>query len=164
MSQDYLGEFEQMVLLSIMRLGDGAYGLAIRDELANVAERKPSSGALYTTLDRLERKGLLESHAGEITRERGGRPRRYVQVTPAVAQLRRSGRGRSRTVAVDKRGDEAAVHVSRNGGVIGSGREVGNAFVTIPKTFYLQTVFIKPSATVTMAVDHDHCDRLGHFS
>ncbi len=81
MSQDYLGEFEQMVLLSIMRLGDGAYGLAIRDELEAVAERTPSSGSLYTTLDRMEKKGLLESSAGEITQERGGRPRRYVRIT-----------------------------------------------------------------------------------
>ena len=83
MSQDYLGEFEQMVLLSIMRLGDRAYGLAIGEELASVAGRTPSSGALYTTLDRMERKGLLDSYAGEITQERGGRPRRYVRVTPA---------------------------------------------------------------------------------
>lgn len=81
MSQDYLGEFEQMVLLSIVRLGDGAYGLAIRDELETVAGRTPSSGALYTTLDRMERKGLVESVAGESTGERGGRPRRYVRVT-----------------------------------------------------------------------------------
>lgn len=81
MSQDFLGEFEQMVLLSIMRLGDDAYGLAISNELEEVAGRKPSSGALYTTLDRLERKGLIESTAGEATHERGGRPRRYVRVT-----------------------------------------------------------------------------------
>ena len=82
MSQEYLGEFEQMVLLSIMRLGDGAYGLAVSDELQSVAGRTPSSGALYTTLDRLEKKGLVTSTAGETTRERGGRPRRYVRVTP----------------------------------------------------------------------------------
>lgn len=82
MSQDYLGEFEQMVLLSIMRLGDQAYGLAIRSELETVAGRMPSSGALYTTLDRMELKGLVESSAGEGTQERGGRPRRYVRVTP----------------------------------------------------------------------------------
>ena len=83
MSQDYLGEFEQMVLLTIMRLDSGAYGLAIRDELARVAGRVPSSGSLYTTLDRMETKGLLESSEGESTRERGGRPRRYVKVTPS---------------------------------------------------------------------------------
>ncbi len=81
MSQDYLGEFEQMVLLSIMRLGEEAYGLAIRDELADVAGREPSSGALYTTLDRMESKGLIQSRAGSGGRERGGRPRRYVRVT-----------------------------------------------------------------------------------
>lgn len=82
MSQDYLGEFEQMVLLSIMRLGADAYGLAVREELGDVAGRLPSSGSLYTTLDRMEKKGLLESSAGEGSRERGGRPRRYVRVTP----------------------------------------------------------------------------------
>ena len=87
MSQDYLGEFEQMVLLSIMRLGEEAYGLAVRSELEAVAGRMPSSGSLYTTLDRMERKGLVESSAGEITRERGGRPRRYVRVTPAGQAL-----------------------------------------------------------------------------
>jgi DNA-binding PadR family transcriptional regulator len=82
MSQDYLGEFEQMVLLTIMRLGSDAYGLAVRDELEAVAGRSPSSGSLYTTLDRMEKKGLVESSAGESTQERGGRPRRYVRVTP----------------------------------------------------------------------------------
>ena len=91
MSQDYLGEFEQMVLLSIMRLGVRAYGLAIRAELDAVAGRMPSSGSLYTTLDRMEKKGLLESSAGERTQERGGRPRRYVRVTPeGQAALARS--------------------------------------------------------------------------
>jgi DNA-binding PadR family transcriptional regulator len=82
MSPHYLGEFEQMVLLSIIRLDDDAYGLAIKDELEAVAGRSPSSGGLYTTLDRLETKGLVESYAGEVTAERGGRPRRYVRVTP----------------------------------------------------------------------------------
>jgi len=82
MSQDYLGEFEQMVLLSIMRLSSEAYGLAVKDELEAVAGRSPSSGSLYTTLDRMEKKGLVVSSAGEATQERGGRPRRYVQVTP----------------------------------------------------------------------------------
>jgi DNA-binding PadR family transcriptional regulator len=82
MSQDYLGEFEQMVLLSVMRCGEGGYGLAVKEELESVAGRTPSSGALYTTLDRLEKKGLLESFAGESTAERGGRPRRYLRLTP----------------------------------------------------------------------------------
>jgi len=94
MSQDFLGEFEQMILLSIMRLGDAAYGLAVRDELATVAGRMPSSGSLYTTLDRMERKGLLESSAGEITQERGGRPRRYVRVTPEGRAMLANSRSR----------------------------------------------------------------------
>ena len=82
MSDVFVGEFEQMILLSIMRLDAEAYGLAIRDELASVAGRTPSSGALYTTLDRLEKKGFVASRAEEGARERGGRPRRYVEVTP----------------------------------------------------------------------------------
>ena len=98
MSQDYLGEFEQMILLSIMRLGDRAYGLAIRDELEAVAERTPSSGSLYTTLDRMEKKGLLVSSAGEITQERGGRPRRYVRITPEGHAL--LARSRTRLLAL----------------------------------------------------------------
>ncbi|MCH9058354.1 MAG: helix-turn-helix transcriptional regulator [Planctomycetes bacterium] len=85
------GNFAALILLSIMRLGADAYGLAIRDELATVAGRSPSSGSLYTTLDRMERKGLLESHAGETTRARGGRARRYVRITAGGrAQLARS--------------------------------------------------------------------------
>ena len=82
MSQEYVGEFEQMVLLAIMRLGEGAYGLAVKDELEAIAGRSPSSGGLYTTLERLEKKGLVESYAGEMTQDRGGRPRRYLRVTP----------------------------------------------------------------------------------
>jgi DNA-binding PadR family transcriptional regulator len=93
MSPDYLGEFEHMVLLSIMRLGADAYGLAIREELESVAGRSPSSGSLYTTLDRMERKGLLESYAGEASSERGGRARRYVRVTPAGRALLARSRG-----------------------------------------------------------------------
>ena len=92
MSQDFLGEFEQMVLLSVMRLDEQAYGLAIRDELETVAGRTPSSGALYTTLDRLEAKGLLESSKGESTSDRGGRPRRYVRVTPEGRAMLAHGR------------------------------------------------------------------------
>lgn len=98
MSQDYLGEFEQMVLLSIMRLQEDAYGLAISEELEQVAGRSPSSGALYTTLDRLERKGLVESSAGDATGVRGGRPRRYVKVTPQGEAL--LARSRNRLMAL----------------------------------------------------------------
>jgi PadR family transcriptional regulator PadR len=87
MSQDYLGEFEQVVLLAILRLGDEAYGLAVKDEMEAVAGRSPSSGALYTTLDRMERKGLVASTEGPSSSERGGRPRRYLRLTPAGMEM-----------------------------------------------------------------------------
>ena len=98
MSSDYLGEFEQMVLLTIVRLGEQAFGLAIMDEMDKTAERRPSSGALYTTLDRLERKGLLQSTQGESTPGRGGRRRRYVRVTAEGQRL--LARSRSRLLAL----------------------------------------------------------------
>ena len=83
MGRHRLGEFEQLVLLAVMRLGDGAYGVSVADELERVVGRSPSSGALYTTLDRLEGKGLLASSPGESPSERGGRRRRYLEVTAA---------------------------------------------------------------------------------
>jgi DNA-binding PadR family transcriptional regulator len=92
MGKDRLGEFEQMVLLAILRRGDEAYGLSVSDELAEVAGRAPSSGALYTTLDRLEAKGLLASRAGEGSSERGGRPRRYLALTPRGVEALRDSR------------------------------------------------------------------------
>jgi DNA-binding PadR family transcriptional regulator len=76
-----LGEFEQLVLLAILRLGDDAYGVSIRRELTKRAGREATPGALYTTLDRLEDKGLLTSKMGESTPERGGRAKRYFTVT-----------------------------------------------------------------------------------
>ena len=98
MSQDYLGEFEQMVLLAVLRCGEEAYGVVIREELESVAGRSPSSGAFYTTLDRMERKGFIESHAGPATGERGGRPRRYVRLTRAGTEM--LARSRSRLMAL----------------------------------------------------------------
>jgi PadR family transcriptional regulator, regulatory protein PadR len=76
-----LGEFEHIVLLAILRLDDRAYGVTIRGELAERAGREVAPGALYTTLDRLEDKGLVESRLGDPTAERGGRARRYYTVT-----------------------------------------------------------------------------------
>jgi len=76
-----LGEFEQLVLLSIMRLKENAYGVSIREELRVCALRAVAPGALYTTLDRLERKGLVVSEAGPPTPERGGRAKRFYTVT-----------------------------------------------------------------------------------
>jgi DNA-binding PadR family transcriptional regulator len=89
-----LGEFEQVVLLAILRLGDEAYGVTIRREIAECTEREPAPGALYTTLDRLEEKGLVASTYGDPTPERGGRAKRYFTVTTrgvrAVARAQRA--------------------------------------------------------------------------
>ena len=75
-----LGEFEQSVLLVILRLHGQAYGVTIRRELAECTERDPSPGALYTSLDRLEEKGLIASKMGDPTPQRGGRAKRYFTV------------------------------------------------------------------------------------
>lgn len=87
-----LGDFEQLVLLAILRLQhEGAYGVTIRSEIATHTERKPAPGAIYTTLDRLENKGLVKSEVGESTPQRGGRSKRYYHVTPAgIRSLKRA--------------------------------------------------------------------------
>lgn len=72
-----LGEFEQVVLLAILRLGDNAYGVTIGAEITVCTGREPAPGALYTTLDRLEDKGLVSSRLGDPTPQRGGRAKRY---------------------------------------------------------------------------------------
>ena len=77
-----LGEFEYLVLSAAARLEETAYGASIRRELEAVAERRCSTGALYTTLDRLEAKGLVETRVGGATLERGGRAKRLVRLTP----------------------------------------------------------------------------------
>jgi PadR family transcriptional regulator, regulatory protein PadR len=76
-----LGEFEQIVLLAILRLQNGAYGVPIRQEIMNCTGRSPAPGALYTVLERLERKGMVVSQMGDSTAERGGKPKRYYNVT-----------------------------------------------------------------------------------
>ncbi len=76
-----LGEFEQIVLLAILRLEDSAYAVPIQAEIAACAGRKTTPGALYTTLERLEAKGLLQSRSGDSTPARGGRARRFYSLT-----------------------------------------------------------------------------------
>lgn len=78
-----LGEFEQVVLLTVLRLREDAYGVPIRAKIAACTGREPAPGALYTTLDRLEEKGLLTSRFGDPTPQRGGRAKRYFLVTAA---------------------------------------------------------------------------------
>ena len=82
MAEHYLGEFEQIVLLAILRLGDTAYGVPIRREIEKRAGRKVTVGALYSTLDRLEAKGYICSWFADPTAERGGRSRRYFRIEP----------------------------------------------------------------------------------
>jgi DNA-binding PadR family transcriptional regulator len=77
-----LGEFEQLILLAVLRLGDTAYGVTIRAELAERGGRNVAPGAMYTALERLEAKGAIRSRMGDPTPQRGGRAKRYVTVTP----------------------------------------------------------------------------------
>jgi len=77
-----LGDFEQLVLLGVLRLKDDAYGAAIRQEIAERSGRDVSINAVYTTLDRLETKGLLRSWTGEPTPERGGRRKKFYALRP----------------------------------------------------------------------------------
>ena len=86
-----LGDFEQLVLLGVMRLDDQAYGAAIRQEIHARSGRDVSINAVYTTLDRLERKGCLKSWVGEPTPQRGGRRRKFYGLRPAgTAALRQA--------------------------------------------------------------------------
>ena len=78
-----LGDFEQLVLLGVLRLADEAYGASIRQEIHARSGRDVSINAVYPTLDRLEAKGLLRSWVGEPTAQRGGRRRKFYAVTPA---------------------------------------------------------------------------------
>jgi PadR family transcriptional regulator PadR len=77
----YLGEFELILLLTILRLGDDAYGVPLSRELSQLRGKDVSIGSVYAALDRLELKGLITSSLGESTPERGGRAKRYFRVT-----------------------------------------------------------------------------------
>ena len=81
MGRNALGEFEQAVLLAVLRLGlNGAYGVPIRRDLSERLGRAVSVGAVYTALDRLERKGFVSSWTGGATAERGGRAKRFYRI------------------------------------------------------------------------------------
>ena len=86
-----LGDFEQLVLFGVLRLGDEAYGAAIRQEIHARSGRDVSINAVYTTLDRLENKGFLRSWTGEPTAQRGGRRRKFYALrAPGLAALRQA--------------------------------------------------------------------------
>ena len=96
-----LGEFEQLVMLAVLRAGEEAYGVPIRRAIVDGSRRVVSLAAVYKTLTRLEEKGFVVARVGEPTPERGGRRKRYYTVTAAgrralrqsVEVLRRMARG-----------------------------------------------------------------------
>jgi PadR family transcriptional regulator, regulatory protein PadR len=88
---EYLGAFEQFVLFALLRLGENAYGVTIRREIESGIGKNTALGAVYTTLDRLEKKGFVSSREGDPTPERGGRAKRYFRIeAPGQAALARS--------------------------------------------------------------------------
>jgi PadR family transcriptional regulator PadR len=80
--RDHIGRFEHVLLLAVVRLGEDAYGMTIRRELARHTGREISVGAIYTALARLEAKGLVQSKLGDPTPERGGKAKRFYRVLP----------------------------------------------------------------------------------
>ncbi len=98
MAQNYsLGSFEEILLLALVRLGENAYGVTVRQTVEEVTGRPTSIGAIYTTLDRLEEKGYIISRQGEATAERGGRAKRYFKLEgTGLAALREAELVRSK--------------------------------------------------------------------
>ena len=91
--RDYLGEFEHIIVLALLRLTDQAYGVTVRQEIELRTNREVSIGAVYATLDRLEAKGYVKSHRGDPTPERGGRAKRFFRVTAkGIAAVSRTQR------------------------------------------------------------------------
>ena len=96
-----LGDFEQLILLALVRLGERAYGVSIHEEIVRRARRDVTIAAVYKTLERLEDKGLIASTIGEPTAERGGRRKKFFRIQPAgrralshaLASLRRMADG-----------------------------------------------------------------------
>jgi PadR family transcriptional regulator PadR len=83
---EHLGEFEQLILFSLLRLSDDAYGVKVRQQIEERTGRNVSAGAIYTTLERLEARGYVASRFGESTPARGGRRKKYYQLELAGAQ------------------------------------------------------------------------------
>jgi DNA-binding PadR family transcriptional regulator len=81
MRQRDISNFELMILLALIRLGDNAYGVPISLEIEKCARRHVALGSVYAALERLEKKGLVASRLGEATAERGGKPKRFFHVT-----------------------------------------------------------------------------------
>lgn len=100
-TQEALGGFQQLVLLAVLRLGDDAYGAEIQRDIEETAGRSVSISTIYVTLERLQKRGLVSSWMGEPTRVRGGRSKRFYELTEdgrealhtARRQLERMWRG-----------------------------------------------------------------------
>lgn len=105
-----LGEFEQLALLAVMRLGAEAHGAGVQAELEETAGREASISAIYITLTRLEGKGMVRSWMGEPSEVRGGKARRHFEVTPAGAAALNRARSRllSMWQGLEARLDDAA--------------------------------------------------------
>jgi DNA-binding PadR family transcriptional regulator len=111
MPRHSLGELELLLLLALVRLGHGAYGAALREEILARSGRSVSPGAIYPTLDRLEQRGLIRSRASDPVPERGGRSRRMFELRPAgMRELQRTWR----QYALLARGFEAALDPESN--------------------------------------------------
>jgi DNA-binding PadR family transcriptional regulator len=90
---DYLGNFDLMLLLALLRLGDDAYGVTIAQTLEEQTSREVVVASVYATLDRLEERGLVTSSLGDPTPERGGRAKRYFRITGAgIREVREAQR------------------------------------------------------------------------
>lgn len=94
-----LGDFEQLILLALVALGDDAYGASVRREIEERTGRAVSAGAVYTVLERLESHGLVGSWVGKPTAERGGRRKKHYRIEPAGAALLRHARDEMRNMA-----------------------------------------------------------------
>lgn len=82
MQRQLLTDFELMILLAVLRVGEEAYGVRITEEIERIGRRTVLMGAVYAALERLERNGLVSSSLGDPTAERGGRAKRFFQITP----------------------------------------------------------------------------------
>lgn len=94
-----LGDLEQLLLLALLRLGEDAHGVSIRTELLETADRALSPGAIYTAMNRLQARGLVESSLGRPAEERGGKRRRLYQITPSGRSAIRAAYSRLRAMA-----------------------------------------------------------------
>jgi len=99
-TKENIQEFEELVLLAILKLGTGAYGAAIHEQLEE-AGRNVAIGALYTTLSRLEKKGYISSWMGEATAERGGRAKKFFKVEASGETLLATARNYRRYLSPD---------------------------------------------------------------